>query len=65
MKLKVTVEVEVSKTMAETMKRNGFVVCPDGTAMQVKIGSAPAIPRRKTKVDFVVLPEEKKEEISV
>jgi hypothetical protein len=50
MKLKVTIEVEVSRSMAETMQRSGFVVCPDGSAMQVKVGNSPAIPKRKTKV---------------
>jgi hypothetical protein len=52
MKLKVTVEVEVSKSMAETMQRSGFTVCPDGSAMQVKVGNSPAIPKRKTKVTY-------------
>lgn len=52
MKLKVTIEVEVSKSMAETMQRSGFTVCPDGSAMQVKVGNSPAIPKRKTKVIY-------------
>ncbi len=52
MKLKITIEVEVSKTIAETMKRTGFEACPDGTAMQIKIPNAPPIPKRKTKVTF-------------
>lgn len=52
MKLKVTIEVEVSKSMAETMQRSGFTVCPDGSAMQVKVGNSPAIPKRKTKVTY-------------
>lgn len=52
MKLKITIEVEVSKSMAETMQRSGFIVCPDGSAMQVKVGNSPAIPKRKTKVIY-------------
>jgi hypothetical protein len=52
MKLKITVEVEVSKTIAETMKRTGFEACPNGSAMQIKIPNAPPIPKRKTKVTF-------------
>lgn len=52
MKLRITVEVEVSKTIAETMKRTGFEACPDGSAMQIKIPNAPPIPKRKTKVTF-------------
>lgn len=52
MKLKITIEVEVSKSMAETMQRSGFTVCPDGSAMQVKVGNSPAIPKRKTKVIY-------------
>lgn len=53
MKLRVYVEVDVSKTIAETIKRNGFNVCPDGSAMQVKVPNAPVIPGRKTKVVFL------------
>lgn len=52
MKIKITIEVEVSKSMAETMQRSGFTVCPDGSAMQVKVGNSPAIPKRKTKVVY-------------
>ena len=59
MKLLVTIEVDVSKTMAETMKRNGFHVCVDGSAMQIKIPNSPAIPARKTKVTFSETKESK------
>ena len=52
MKVTVTIEVDVSKTLAETMQRSGFQVCPDGTAMQVKIPNAPPVTKRKTKVKF-------------
>lgn len=56
MKLRVIVDVEVSQTMAETIQRTGFNVCPDGSAMQVRVGNSPAIPRRKTAVQYVVNP---------
>jgi len=56
MKLRVIVDVEVSRTMAETIQRTGFNVCPDGSAMQVRIGNSPAIPRRKTSVQYVLNP---------
>lgn len=56
MKLKIVIDVEVSSTMAETMQRNGFSVCPDGSAMQVKVGNSPAIPRRKTSVTYITEP---------
>jgi len=52
MKLKISIEVEVSRSMADTMQRSGFTVCPDGSAMQVKVGNSPAIPKRKTKVVY-------------
>ena len=30
MKMTITIDVDVSKTMAQTMKRNGFNVIPEG-----------------------------------
>lgn len=56
MKLRVIMDVEVSQTMAETIQRTGFSVCPDGSAMQVRVGNSPAIPRRKTAVQYVSNP---------
>lgn len=56
MKFRVYVEVDVSNTIAETMQRNGFHVCPDGSAMQIKVPNTPIIPQRKTKVVFVENP---------
>tara|TARA_R110000751_G_scaffold6623_2_gene28169 strand:+ start:1495 stop:1689 length:195 start_codon:yes stop_codon:yes gene_type:complete len=53
MKLRVVIDVEVSKTMAETIKRSGFKLCNDGSAMQVKVENSPAIPKRKTKVKVI------------
>jgi hypothetical protein len=57
MKLRVVVDVDVSKTIAETIKRNGLTVCRDGSSMQVRVPNTPAIPRRKTKVEFVSDPK--------
>lgn len=56
MKMLVLLEVEVSKTMAETMQRTGFTLAPDGTNLQVKVANSPAVPQRKTKVVFVTNP---------
>jgi hypothetical protein len=53
MRLRIIVDVEVSRTMAETIQRAGFNVCPDGSAMQVRVGNSPAIPRRKTAIQYV------------
>lgn len=56
MKLRVIVDMDVSQTMAETIQRTGFSVCPDGSAMQVKVPNSPSIPKRKTKVATVENP---------
>tara|TARA_R110000868_G_scaffold150227_5_gene373256 strand:- start:4993 stop:5193 length:201 start_codon:yes stop_codon:yes gene_type:complete len=53
MKLRVIIDVEVSKTMAETIQRSGFSVIPDGSAMQVRVGNSPTIPKRKTSVQYI------------
>jgi hypothetical protein len=60
MKLRVIVEVDVSQTMAETMQRGGFSVIPDGSAMQVRVGNSPAIPKRKTDVQYIQNPQKEK-----
>lgn len=53
MKLKIEIEVDVSKTLAETIKRTGFQLCIDGTTTNIKVPNAPTIPKRKTKIQFV------------
>ncbi len=58
MKLRVVIDVDVSRTLAETMQRNGFHACPDGTALKIEIPNSPIIPKRKTKVVFVENPVE-------
>lgn len=58
MKMLVLLEVEVSKTLAETMQRAGFTLAPDGTNLQVKVAHSPAVPQRKTKVVFVTNPSQ-------
>ena len=56
MKLRVIVDMDVSQTIADTIQRNGFSICPDGSAMQVKVPNSPAIPKRKIKVECVENP---------
>ena len=58
MKLLVLLEVDVSKTIAETMQRNGFTVAQDGSHMQIKVPNTPAIPQRKTKIVFITDPRQ-------
>lgn len=53
MKMMILLEVDISKTMADTMERSGFVLAPDGSNMQIKIPNAPPIPQRKVKTAFV------------
>lgn len=57
MKMLVLMEIDVSKSMAETMQRTGFELTPDGTSLQVKVPNSPAIPKRKTKIVFVMNPK--------
>lgn len=57
MKLIVVLEIDVSKTMAETMQRTGFTLANDGSAMQIKVPNCPTIPQRKTRVTFIEDPE--------
>lgn len=58
MKLRVVIDVDVSMTLAETMQRNGFHACPDGSALKIEIPNSPIIPKRKTKVRFIENPLE-------
>jgi hypothetical protein len=58
MKLRVVIDVDVSHTLAETMQRNGFNACPDGSALKIEIPNSPIIPKRKTKVAFIENPIE-------
>lgn len=58
MKLRVIVDVDVSPTLAETIKRGGFTLCSDGSGQQVKVGgNQPNVPKRKTNVMYVENPE--------
>jgi len=63
MKLRVIVDVDVSKTIAETIERNGFTVCRDGSSMQVRVPHTPAIPSRKTAVQFIQDPDTSHKEV--
>jgi len=64
MKLRVVIDVDVSTTIAETMQRNGFAVCVDGSALQIKVTNCPAIPKRKTKIKFIESPQESVEGVA-
>lgn len=57
MKMLVLLEIEVSKTVGETIQRTGFELVPDGTCLQVKVPNSPPITQRKTQVIFVVNPK--------
>jgi len=65
MKMTITIDVDVSKTMAQTMKRNGFNVIPEGTGLAIRLANSPAITKSKSKVVFTELVEEltKKEQV--
>lgn len=63
MKLRMYIEANVSKTVAETMQRSGFSMEPDGSGMKIKIPNTPTITRRKLKVHFVENPDDDIEEI--
>lgn len=52
MKLRIIIDLDVSNTIAETMRRTGFTVLPDGSAMKVQVPNAPTIPKRKVKIAF-------------
>lgn len=58
MKFRIVCDIEVSATLAETIRRTGFNLCPDGSGFQVKIPNSPSIPKRKTKVKFFDNPVE-------
>ena len=65
MKLLVLLEVDASLTMIETMQRNGFNLCPDGTAMQIKMDHSPCIPKRKIKMHTFLNPTMLSDELSM
>ena len=52
MKMRVIIDLDVSNTIAETMRRTGFSVLPDGSAMKIQVANAPTIPKRKVKIIF-------------
>lgn len=52
MKFRVLIEMDVSQTMADTMKRNGFKLEPDGSGMKVIVPNTVTVTRRKVKVHF-------------
>jgi hypothetical protein len=58
MKLRIVLDVDVSPTIAKTIQRTGFNLCPDGSSMQVQVPNSPAIPRRKTRIEYVENPQD-------
>jgi len=50
--MRITIEIEASKTIIETMQRSGFTVASDGAGMQIKVPHAPNITNRKTRIVF-------------
>ena len=58
MKMRIIIDVNVSKTLAQTMERNGFNVIPEGTGLAIRIPNSPAIPTSKSKITFTEIVEE-------
>ena len=58
MKMTIRIDVDVSKTMAQTMKRNGFNVIPEGTGLAIRLANSPAITKSKSKIVFTEIEEE-------
>jgi len=56
MKTRIIIDVDVSPTMAATIQRNGFSLCPNGSSLQVRVENSPPVPARKTKVHFIEKP---------
>ena len=61
MNMRIVIDVNVSKTLAQTMQRNGFNVIPEGTGLAIRIPNSPAITKSKTKIEFKEITEEIKE----
>ena len=53
MKLLIMIEADVSSTIADTIRRNGFNLVRDGSSMRLAIGNTPPITSRKTKVEII------------
>ena len=53
MKTRIIIDIEASQTIIDTMKRTGFTVRPDGSAMQIVVPNAPSITKRKNKITFL------------
>ena len=58
MKMRLIIDVNVSKTLAQTMERNGFNVIPEGTGLAIRIPNSPAITKSKSKITFTEIVEE-------
>ncbi len=58
MKMRIIIDVNVSKTLAQTMERNGFNVIPEGTGLAIRIPNSHAITKSKSKITFSEIIEE-------
>ena len=47
------IEADVSSTIADTIRRNGFNLVRDGSSMRLAIENTPPIPSRKTRVEII------------
>jgi len=52
------IEADVSKTMADTIKRSGINLQTDGSGMKISVPNAPSVPKRKVKVAFLDNPSD-------
>ena len=53
MKLRMYIEINASKSIIDTIKRNGFTLEKDGSSARVVVPNAPTIPRRKVNIKFL------------
>ncbi len=60
MKQTITIEVEASETILETIKRGPFVVDNDGSGHKIRVGDNIVVPSRKCKVTYTDAPAKSK-----
>lgn len=52
MKMHISIEVDASRSILETIERTGFKVCLDNGHTYIEVPNAPMIPSRKMKIQF-------------
>lgn len=62
MKLKVTIEIDASETICDTIKRGNFSVDKDGSGHKLVVGSDVVVPSRKCSIKFSTNKDEVKDE---